>query len=91
MIRFFRFFIPILFLVFLTDCQTRKDDSVERAVFNYILLCPGGNPSACTQTCSDRFGSEVTTENFSAVDRCVSSCQSNCNLQNLFLLLESQN
>lgn len=82
-------FLLILTVLLTVNCQKRKDDSLDKAIFNYILLCPGGNQKACEATCESQYGANVTTDNFSEVSRCISNCSSNCNLQSIYLLIES--
>jgi hypothetical protein len=92
MSRFFYVFTIILaFSLSFTSCQKREDQSVEKAVFDFILLCPGGSVEACNSGCRSQFGENVTTENFTAIDRCLNSCQNNCDLRNIFLLIEARN
>ncbi|NCN08843.1 MAG: hypothetical protein GW938_03245 [Leptospira sp.] len=77
-------------LFFFFSCGERKNDSLDKAVLQFALLCPGGSASACVaQVCTPQYP-EVTTENFTAVDTCTANCSSNCNLQNIYLILESQ-
>lgn len=78
----------ILQFIFLS-CSSRKDESLDKAVFNYIFLCRGGSLEACRRECGERYGENVTTENLSQINACFSSCQNNCNLQNILLLLDA--
>ena len=75
---------------FFSSCSERKDNTLNNAILQFALLCPGGTASACVaQTCTSQFP-DVTTENFTAVSNCTSNCTNNCNLQNIYLLIEAQ-
>jgi hypothetical protein len=81
-------FISLATLFFFFSCTKRKDDTLDKAILNYALLCPGGS-SACTQSCEAQYPT-VTTANFQAVSTCTSNCTTNCSVQTIFLLIQAQ-
>ena len=81
----------LVIILFSLSCTSRKDSSKEVLLFNYLLKCPGGEKTACTESCSSSScgvsaGSPVTSATFACVENCTSSCSSNCDLTGLFLL-----
>ncbi|EQA63438.1 MULTISPECIES: hypothetical protein [Leptospira] len=87
-ILLFLFFVFVL----MTDCSSRKDETKEKALFNYILYCgPGGTIDSCNAACGETYGTNVTNANLQALTSCTSACTTNCNVLGLYLQLSNLN
>ncbi|MDV6234908.1 hypothetical protein CH379_004595 [Leptospira ellisii] len=73
-------------------CHSRKDETTDKAILNYMLSCgPGGTIESCNAVCADRYGATATSANFQALNSCTSACTTNCNIVSLFLTYSSLN
>ncbi|PTM50110.1 hypothetical protein CLV95_101196 [Leptospira borgpetersenii serovar Javanica] len=60
----------LLFLsfFFVLMCNSRKDETKEKALFNYILYCgPGGTIDSCNAACGATYGTNATNANLQAL------------------------
>ncbi|TGK35597.1 hypothetical protein EHQ12_07265 [Leptospira gomenensis] len=92
--RKFAFILLCIFLLsaLFLGCNSRKDETTDKAILNYMLSCgPGGTIESCNASCSDRYGATVTSANLQALNSCTSACATNCNLVSLFLTYSSLN
>ncbi|AVQ12473.1 Putative lipoprotein [Leptospira santarosai] len=86
----------LLFLFFcfvlMAGCSSRKDETKEKAIFNYILYCgPGGTIDSCNAACGATYGTNATNANLQALTSCTSACTTNCNVLGLYLQLSNLN
>ncbi|RHX93359.1 hypothetical protein DLM76_14870 [Leptospira yasudae] len=91
--KLFSILISLLLLsTVFVGCNSRKDETTDKAIFNYILACgPGGTIESCNAGCAATYGNTVTTTNLQSLNTCTSSCSTNCNVLTLYLQYSSLN
>ncbi len=75
------FLISSIFLF--SNCQSRTDNTREKAFLTYLVTCTGGSVTACQSGCPTSCGlgttDPVPADKLSCMTSCQSTCTSNCN------------
>ncbi|MCB1179200.1 MAG: hypothetical protein KDK36_16580 [Leptospiraceae bacterium] len=78
-----KFLSIIVFVFFISNCQSREDTTLQKSVLTYLITCTGGSLDACNSNCSSTCGiaetDAVTGANLSCMTSCQSTCSTNCN------------
>ncbi|MCE9501218.1 MAG: hypothetical protein K8R21_12090 [Leptospira sp.] len=70
------------------NCPKHKDETKQKAIFNYLLYCPVDTCNLnCGTTCGVPPGTAVTSATLSCVSSCQSNCASYCSISTLYLTL----
>ncbi|MCB1157167.1 MAG: hypothetical protein H7A25_07105 [Leptospiraceae bacterium] len=87
----FHIFILIFSLFLFSSCSSRKDDSLEKSIFTFLISCTGGSKEACKNSCAGQCGlsaDAVTNTLYPCVQSCHSNCDTVCDFSmNLMLYL----
>ncbi|WP_208652429.1 hypothetical protein [Leptospira kemamanensis] len=87
--RFFLLIVLSFVVFFSTSCSERKDTTLQRNLFTFLVSCTGGSLDACNSGCAAQYP-DITGPNYTAASTCFSNCTTNCNLSGTLLLLTNK-
>lgn len=81
--KLIQLFILLSSIFLFSNCQSRTDNTREKAFLTYLVTCTGGSVTACQNTCAPSCGlgtsDLVPADKLSCMTSCQSTCSTNCN------------